>query len=93
MYHTGEYTEITNDNPGGSSWNDGCYVVTGNNVIIDDRVTVSGYVYLILVNGSTLTVNGGIIDDYSDYCAAGIYGGGEIIIYGGTVALTGTYIP
>ena len=57
--YTGEYTELTNENPGGTSWGDGWYVVTGD-VIIGSRVTVSGDVRLILTDGCTLTVNGGI---------------------------------
>lgn len=58
--YTGEYTELTNGNPGGTSWSSGWYVVTGNNVIIGNRVTVSGDVHLILADNCTLTVNGGI---------------------------------
>ena len=58
--YTGEYTELTNESPGGTSWGDGWYVVTGNNVTIGSRVTVSGDVRLILTDGCTLTVNGGI---------------------------------
>lgn len=40
-------------------WTAGWYVVNSN-VIIDTRVTVTGDVHLILGNGCTLTVNGGI---------------------------------
>lgn len=54
------YTELTNDNPGGTTWTTGWYVVNGNNVTLNDRVTVSGNVHLILADGCTLTVNGGI---------------------------------
>ena len=28
--YTGEYTELTNESPGGTSWGDGWYVVTGD---------------------------------------------------------------
>lgn len=40
-------------------WTSGWYVVSSN-VTIDKRVTVSGEVHLILADGCTLTVNGGI---------------------------------
>ncbi len=41
------------------TWPDGWYSVSGT-VTIDQRVTVSGDVHLILIDGATLTVNGGI---------------------------------
>lgn len=54
------YTEI---DPNTTTWNGGTtggwYVVSGN-VEITSRVTVTGDVHLILMDGSTLTVNGGI---------------------------------
>ena len=62
--YTGEYTELTNESPGGTTWTDGWYVVTGDVTIgteeTPQRVTVSGDVRLILTDGCTLTVNGGI---------------------------------
>ena len=42
-----------------TAWSDGWYVVNGA-VTIDDRVTVSGGVHLILADNASLTVNGGI---------------------------------
>lgn len=42
-----------------TAWNGGWYVVNGA-VTIDDRVTVSGGVHLILADNASLTVNGGI---------------------------------
>ena len=42
-----------------TTWNGGWYVVNSN-VTIDDRVTVSGEVHLILADNASLTVNGGI---------------------------------
>ena len=42
-----------------TTWNGGWYVVNGA-VTIDNRVTVSGEVHLILADGASLTVNGGI---------------------------------
>ena len=42
-----------------TAWNDGWYVVNGV-VTIGSRVTVSGEVHLILADGASLTVNGGI---------------------------------
>ena len=61
--HTGSYTEITaTDTP--IAWTAGWYVVNGNVTIGTEetplRVTVSGDVRLILADGCTLTVNGGI---------------------------------
>ena len=61
--HTGSYTEITaTDTP--IAWTAGWYVVNGNVTIGTEetplRVTVSGDVHLILTDGCTLTVNGGI---------------------------------
>ena len=42
-----------------TAWSDGWYVVNSN-VTIDNRVTVSGKVHLILADGASLTANGGI---------------------------------
>ena len=42
-----------------TAWSDGWYVVNSN-VTIDNRVTVSGEVHLILADNASLTVNGGI---------------------------------
>lgn len=42
-----------------TTWTAGWYVVKSD-VTIDSRVTASGDVHLILVDGYTLTVNGGI---------------------------------
>ena len=42
-----------------TAWNGGWFVVNGA-VTIDDRVTVSGGVHLILADNASLTVNGGI---------------------------------
>ena len=44
---------------GVTTWSDGWYVVK-DNVTVDSRITVSGSVNLILMDGCTLTVNGGI---------------------------------
>ena len=52
----GEYTVIDDDT---TTWNGSWYVVT-DNVTISSRVTVTGDVCLILQDGYTLTVNGGI---------------------------------
>ena len=49
-------TEVTSSDTG---WTTGWYVVQGT-VEIGSRVTVSGDVHLILTDGCTLTVNGGI---------------------------------
>ena len=55
-----EYTRVTTSNTSwGTSGNTTWYVVQ-DTVIIDSRVTVSGDVRLILTDGCTLTVNGGI---------------------------------
>lgn len=53
---TDAYTTVTS---GITSWSDGWYVVDGG-VTIDSRVTVTGDVKLILKDGASLTVNGGI---------------------------------
>ena len=50
------YTTITSDT---IQWNNGWYVAQGD-VTINQRVTVIGDVHLILTDGCTLTVNGGI---------------------------------
>lgn len=42
-----------------TAWSDGWYVVNSN-VTIDNRVTVSGKVHLILADNASLTANGGI---------------------------------
>ena len=56
-------TEITSDNPP-TTWsggeNAGWYIVRDTDVTINQRVTVSGDVHLILTDGAHLTVNGGI---------------------------------
>ena len=64
----------------GNDPDSGWYVVTGN-VTIGQRVNVNGDVYLILADGGSLTVNGGI----------NVTGGNSLTIYGqdkGTGALT-----
>lgn len=53
------YTEINSENPP-TAWTTGWYVVDGT-VAIDSRVTVTGDVRLILKDGASLTVNGGIL--------------------------------
>lgn len=54
------YTEVENST---TAWDGdttgGWYVVSGN-VEITSRVTVTGDVHLLLMDGCTLTVNGGI---------------------------------
>ena len=49
-------TEVTTNT---TTWNSGWYVAQGE-VTISSRVTVNGDVRLILADGCTLTVNGGI---------------------------------
>lgn len=49
----------TEVNANSTTWNAGWYVVNSN-VTINDRVTVSGAVHLILADGYTLTANDGI---------------------------------
>ena len=56
---------------GETTWREGWYVVR-ENVTVDSRITVSGDVHLILMDGCTLTVNGGI--DVSEDNALTIYG-------------------
>ncbi len=56
---------------GETTWREGWYVVR-ENVTVDGRITVSGDVHLILMDGCTLTVNGGI--DVSEDNALTIYG-------------------
>ena len=46
--------------PDTTSWNNGCYYVALGSVSIPTRVTVTGNVCLILTDGCSLTVNGGI---------------------------------
>ena len=53
-----EYTEI-NARHTPTAWAAGWYVVTGD-ATISGRVTVSGDVHLVLTDGASLTVNGGI---------------------------------
>ena len=53
---SGEYTTVTASD---TIWNAGWYVASGN-VTISSRVTVTGGVHLILVDGCVLTVGGGI---------------------------------
>ena len=59
--YTGSYTTVTAQDP---QWTTGWYVVSGNVTIGSEtepvRVAVSGDVHLILTDGSTLTVTGGI---------------------------------
>ena len=61
--HADSVTVYTEIDPNTTTWNGGTtggwYVVSGN-VEITSRVTVTGDVHLILMDGSTLTVNGGI---------------------------------
>lgn len=45
-----------------------CYVVN-TDVTISDKVTAYGDVHLILCDGATLTVNGGVVVDDEDYFA------------------------
>ena len=56
-----DYTVVTVDSTTSDSttWSDGWYVVN-TDVTIGSRVSVSGTVYLILCDGATITVNGGI---------------------------------
>lgn len=54
---TGAYATVTSS---ATTWNDGWYVVDGD-VTIDSRVTVTGDVKLIIKDGASLTVNGGIL--------------------------------
>ena len=58
---TNRATEVTDSVTAwtGTTGNPGWYVATGN-IIINSRVTVTGDVRLILTDGCTLTVNGGI---------------------------------
>ena len=57
-----DYEEVTDST---TAWPDGWYVVNGA-VTINTRVTVSGNVSLILTDGCTLTINGGITMNGSD---------------------------
>ena len=70
------YTTITSDT---IPWNDGWYVAQGEVTIGTDddpqRVTVTGDVHLILTDGCTLTVNGGIQLEAGDSLT--IYGQSE----------------
>ena len=50
-------TQVTNSD---TQWTDGWYVAQGD-ITIDQPVTVSDNVYLILEDGCNLTVNGGIL--------------------------------
>ena len=83
-------TEVTS---GDTGWTTGWYVVQGT-VEIGSRVTVSGDVHLILTDGCTLTVNGGIQvqDDDNDITngsanALTIYGQSDPLLNGdGTLA-------
>lgn len=93
--NTGEttYTELTNEVPGGASWTAGWYVVSGDNVTIADRVTVTGIVNLILCDGAKLTASKGItttgatLHIYAGRKASGeIEGTGELIAGGSTEA-------
>lgn len=58
----GSYTLLTSDNAA-TSWGSGdteTWYVVDSEVTISSRVTVTGDVHLVLVNGSSLTVTGGI---------------------------------
>ncbi len=55
----------------GTTWNEGWYVVDSN-VQLSSRISVSGHVRLILVDGYALTVNGGI--EINDPNSITIYG-------------------
>lgn len=73
----------TDVNANSTTWNTGWYVVNSN-VTINDRVTVSGAVHLILVDGYTLTVKGRIV----------VRGSNSLTIYGqnqgnGTLSASG----
>ena len=73
-------TEVTASS---TTWNTGWYVVNSN-VTINERVTVSGAVHLILVDGYTLTVKGRIV----------VRGSNSLTIYGqnqgnGTLSASG----
>ena len=79
-----EYIVVTS---GTTAWSNGWYVVNST-VTIDSRVTVMGNVHLILTDGCTLTVNGGI-----QVTGGKALGGGSLTIYGqknGTGALIAT---
>ena len=60
-------TEVTADT---TTWSNGWYMVDGD-ITIEQRVTVTGDVHLILANNASLTVNGGI----------GVNGGNSLTIY------------
>ena len=73
----------TEVNANSTTWNTGWYVVNSN-VTINERVTVSGAVHLILVDGYTLTVKGRIV----------VRGSNSLTIYGqnqgnGTLSASG----
>ena len=61
--------------PDTTSWNNGCYYVALGSVSIPTRVTVTGNVCLILTDGCSLTVNGGI--NVSEGNSLTIYGQAE----------------
>ncbi len=52
-----DYEVVTADN---TQWNNGWYYVVNSDVTINQRISVNGDVKLILTDGHTLTVNGGI---------------------------------
>ena len=52
----GDYTTLSSSS---TAWNGGWYAAEGD-VTIEDRITVSGEVHLILCDGATLTANKGI---------------------------------
>lgn len=54
---TASATQVTNSD---TQWTNGWYVAQGD-ITIDQPVTVSDNVYLILEDGCNLTVNGGIL--------------------------------
>ena len=57
---TNEYSLITDSSTTWTTWEEGWYVVDGN-VVITDGVYLTGTVRLILCDGASLTVNGGIM--------------------------------
>ena len=58
-WETKECSDYTVVDGSTTAWSDGWYVVNSN-VTIDNRVTVSGEVHLILADNASLTANGGI---------------------------------
>ena len=73
-----EYTKVINSSTN-VTWSDGTYVVD-DNVTISGNIKVSGNVNLIICDGKTLTVNGGI--------SGSSYGVGILSIYTQSVGTT-----